>query len=1041
MLMDGNDDSRNSWYENLQDGKLDKPSELSEPNTDDGGDDGSEGSNDRNDSAKKSGRLAEKLAMANKVGSNPFGWSMRDAVNDAREAEKNGSNSGFKNNVKGRSLEDTVAKTMPGGKMLAKQAKKMGPFGTILLVIVALVGIVAGTQSLAPFGIVANGLERFNFLRTSMNKRTTYFQRFMFSSDRNKPITKNAGIFGTEKFTFGVGMKSRLSKQGITVMSEGGAKFMVYKDGDTIFAITANDADIGKIPNSVDIDGKRVEITRKTNLDTALKESGGFLDALDRGTRTLKGHIAGWFDDTSEMLHKKVLKNSRNKFKDATGGESEEDIAKLARSEGMDEGMGNTDAVVGDDDHNEKSGLTEISEETKTGRDGKPIIVENTTDVPISDDGVAASKGKTRTSKAVMNQQTKEAINSKVNKMSRATGAANLVCAVTKILSSINQIMAGIHIATILNHAMAFLEVEDKAKAGDSKGELSTYMNKMYEKGDTVVYNADGQEEIVKSGTSSMEAAPILELFSDGKYKTGSDEASRKIADEFSLDSVSILSKKTMQGGGFLSAVMNSGISSKIIGDAEKAAKDFQRGATFYGTCLFTQAGAAAANTIADLVLVFTTAGVGNIVKELAKNAVKAVKAVAISTIASLALAAVIPHIAKWLMTDFLEDALGEYGGYAVALGMQSYMGKNQQKSSGLPATKDTIMAFYQVHQEVVAAEAEYERKQHSPFDVTNKYTFLGSIINSLVPMAATMGSPITTISKTMTTVGSSIGSILPTASAEGEVEFKGSLKYDCSGLSNIGAVGNAACDAYYITDVSTIDEDPIDVFNAVAKSDPNNFYDATEDDPNPKINPDSKLGKWAMACAARDSQFGLVDSNVINAVQLINTGNTTLDAVVSGGVSLVPFVGDAVDIYNAAKEGSVLDWATGENCVKEEYKYYSRYSEDQRLMESAGVIKQSAVTALLNDYYDKNPIDDSYEGTIARYSGMTKDEVTEVLAAIDYVQFIAEYEPKGYGPELPIEEPSNYIFESNEVVAYNSPIILNKSSEFADIRNRTLIV
>jgi hypothetical protein len=369
---------------------------------------------------------------------------------------------------------------------------------------------------------------------------------------------------------------------------------------------------------------------------------------------------------------------------------------------------------------------------------------------------------------------------------------------------------------------------------------------------------------------------------------------------------------------------------------------------------------------------------------------------------------------------------------------------------------------FYRAHQEVIASEAEIERRDRSPFDVTSKYTFLGSIVNSLTPMAATLGAPISVVSKTMTTLGSSIGSMLPTAKADGEVEFKSSLSApgDCPALDNLGIVGDAACNPYFITDMSTMDMDPAEVFNKVATDDSDNFIDAgvaldsdsnafiladsiesDNDDGNPEINPKSTLGKWVIACASRDSQFGTVDSNVLNAVQFVNTGNGTLDGVIGSGIGMIPFVGDIVDGAQALRELGNIGWATGENCVSEKYKYYSRYSEDQRLMESAGIIKQSAVSKMLEKYYEENPIDDSYEGTIARYSGLTKEEVTDTIAAIEYVQFIADYNPETYGPEIQNNKPGKYQFDSNEIVAFDDNYGLAiKQVAYYDLRNRTKI-
>ena len=142
-----------------------------------------------------------------------------------------------------------------------------------------------------------------------------------------------------------------------------------------------------------------------------------------------------------------------------------------------------------------------------------------------------------------------------------------------------------------------------------------------------------------------------------------------------------------------------------------------------------------------------------------------------------------------------------------------------------------------------------------------------------------------------------------------------------------------------------------------------------------------------------------------MNAIAgLIKTGNSALDTVINSGIQLIPIVEDTADFADAAKDMANLPWASGENCMKEEYKYYSRYSEDQRMMESAGIIEKSAVARFLDDYYKKNPVDNSYEGVIARYSGYTKEDVIATLDTVKFAEWLANYNPNEYGPLKTIE-------------------------------------
>lgn len=63
------------------------------------------------------------------------------------------------------------------------------------------------------------------------------------------------------------------------------------------------------------------------------------------------------------------------------------------------------------------------------------------------------------------------------------------------------------------------------------------------------------------------------------------------------------------------------------------------------------------------------------------------------------------------------------------------------------------------------------------------------------------------------------------------------------------------------------------------------------------------------------------------------------------------------------------------------------------------GLVEKSSVTAFLEDYYEKHPLDNSLEGVLARKTGFTKENVIAAVDTINYLTFIANYEPDGYYP------------------------------------------
>ncbi len=1012
----------------------------------------------RQEGAKSLGRFAENGATktGSAAGKNGAGNSaFMSAVQNAKDAEGRG---GFANNVQGKTLENAAATAVPGGKMIMAQAKKFGPLGTILAIVVVLVGVFSGAQSLAPFGLVANGLDQFNNLRTSMNRRNTYFRRFSLDDTRNTPLTKKATVFSAEKFKVSKSMSKKLARQNIYYVGDGSPRFLVYEDNDTgkKYAVAANDDDVGRLPNSaeIEVDGEKVTIQfdQKMKIDDAIIDSDNFSKSLDIGTRTLKGHIAGWFDGLSDYFHKFRIKSSRNKFKDAPDDASDEDIKSRAYNtdEGMDENIRASSSDAEEDKGRYENEGTE-DEEWKPSYEGV-------------DDDQGVDKSSTRGQNAAdVESKVKSDFELKARNVVAGIGqGANLACTALKVYAAFNAIIAGVQVANIVNYVTGFLEAIDKTKSGDAgKNELAYYMNSLSVKGDTYGSSLSSDttgdyNKPIKSGTSALQSDAWNQFFSSGSIVVQPDDP---VALKFNREYTALQSTNNLLG-------VNG--DSGVVGAITTLVASVGSSAEAYKHCLYIDAASNIAQLALeggiDIILAVFTGGVGNVIKKIFKEiAEKIWRTVALSAIVTAITSifmSFLPQIAQWMAMDLIGNMAGEDAAYAINSGFNIYLGGQMQVGSGLPATEEKLMAHWRAQQEVIAEEGAFERSTKSPFDPTSKYTFIGSIVNSLIPIASTWSSPLTTISKTAGVVGTAFMNLRPTAAAEGEAKFETSLNHNCPNLSKIGAIGDAYCNPYFVTDMTTMSADPSDVIDAVSyetekgdNPENGNFLwddergevdtdgDGVTDAYNPPINPEGELAKWVISCSTRDSGFGIVDSNVMNSItQLKLTGNKALDDAVKTGMSWIPIVGDIDQIKDDFAQAAEFEWATGKNCLDEEYKYYSRYAEDQRMLESMGLIEESAVVAFLNEYQEEHPTDDSWEGTIARYSGLTKTEVEETLAYIDAFEWLAEYDPTDAGPEKPLPKVDDYQYESNEIVAEAEKAVVGNYIVFDDLRTKTKI-
>lgn len=144
---------------------------------------------------------------------------------------------------------------------------------------------------------------------------------------------------------------------------------------------------------------------------------------------------------------------------------------------------------------------------------------------------------------------------------------------------------------------------------------------------------------------------------------------------------------------------------------------------------------------------------------------------------------------------------------------------------------------------------------------------------------------------------------------------------------------------------------------------------------------------------------LGVADQNIASAIQ----GGGGLGSDILGAV---PIAGDLAEIYNNKVIAENIGYVTGEACVtgndssvlswEEKGKYFERFVEDQRLAENMGLVEKSSVTAFLEDYYEKHPLDNSFEGILARKTGLTKENVIATIDTINYLTFIADYDPDG---------------------------------------------
>ena len=355
----------------------------------------------------------------------------------------------------------------------------------------------------------------------------------------------------------------------------------------------------------------------------------------------------------------------------------------------------------------------------------------------------------------------------------------------------------------------------------------------------------------------------------------------------------------------------------------------------------------------------------------------------------------------------------------------------NQKVIGAMPSDAGTIASYQTELDKVIARKEEANRASLSPFDISSPNTFLGSIVHNLATsMIGNYGSGSTILSSAIQAAGNATGdavaNLTGVASAESSSQHYTTLSPDyCSTPKDtIGVEGDLYCTTHGTVSVDYMNYTMKDWKKSAIGS-------SLEDDG--KIKKDSDLEKFLIMGVDRESTVGTGNAEVCTAWHKYNDGLFE---------NISHFFQDIVGLYQVCKGvdekvalGTEYSFTTGHNKDLGLYSGYMLYSEVRSLLDET----DSVASIAREDYYARNPRDDSEAGEIARISGMTKSEVEIALAYADYLTYIANYDASDRyafgGLELNIEKP--ILVEHSDTVMENLYAWHRKEIEYDDARNR----
>lgn len=305
-----------------------------------------------------------------------------------------------------------------------------------------------------------------------------------------------------------------------------------------------------------------------------------------------------------------------------------------------------------------------------------------------------------------------------------------------------------------------------------------------------------------------------------------------------------------------------------------------------------------------------------------------------IQTASSAIVNMITPSVSKSLVKNSYEDIQGVDAGEFLAEGAVNTGRMLAQASGGTAGDADAVTKYAKLNSAVIAMDAEVDRVNRSPFDITSKNTFLGSILYKFAISSRFNRDSL--ILKSSSIVGEGLKSfasiVAPEAYADDGQGYLTNFG-ECETIGLFGAVGTASCSQIATFDTSTLDNPFGD----------EGFIRFVEDNTSlsggiRSINEGSVLSEFVLFNNERITPFGILDGGILDA---IGSGGGSIP-VLSNIVSMIESFIGASDSDKAIATGAAFV-NSAENGEWDKYKYAQRY------------VSLARATAALRQYSDNS--------------------------------------------------------------------------------------
>ena len=408
------------------------------------------------------------------------------------------------------------------------------------------------------------------------------------------------------------------------------------------------------------------------------------------------------------------------------------------------------------------------------------------------------------------------------------------------------------------------------------------------------------------------------------------------------------------------------------------------------------------------------------------------------------------------IYTDKSETFTSTIGANQIVEGGAMLNNKINSVIGSLASDSTTIAKYQQEIDTIVARKAEAERATLSPFDITSKNTFLGSIVynfaTALTYYSAKSSSNLSVISLSESLVDvtkDSIASITGLVSADNYKDgYLGTNGKNCTTLdttsgneldsTNYDLSGDIYCTQHETVDTDYLSFTLADFLSSEIGDDLNSEGEIVDTKYIMKVlvlgsDSGSSVGvSSSEACRREDSMGNLLQRLKGKIKDLLGVACSRKQK--EDGIA----TGTAFSLSDSNTKDTLKEGVSNSEIAH----LSSAYALYQMAREIVG--EANEVSIAREKYYEENPRDTSAAGIIAYYSGMTKEEATIALAYADYLNYLAKYDPSTrysfVADLIPDSSPLDNLKTESDF--YNMTYaLISKEFAYSDVRNRLVAV